>query len=212
MFTERLNQIFMTLHTTNQEIAAAAGCDRSNISRLRSGSRVPKPTGVASEHLAQGLYSWAKEHEALPMLLRLMGESKDLEEEKIPVRILTWLFADMDFPVRRHHKEFSEEAKHIGFGRRLSQCMDLCGLSSIRLSQITGVDASQISRFRNGARKPKHSSRALLGISAALLQRFSQENRMPQLAELTGLDPESLTLTEGGARVLRDWLLTEPEE
>ncbi len=214
MFTERLNQICKTLQASNIDIAACAGCDRSNISRLRNGARVPKPTGVAAERLALGLCKWAEQNNATGLLCSCIGADPETPEEQLPTKLLTWLYQDMDFPLRARHKEEDVNARFFSFGKRLGESMDLCGLSSIRLSVLTGVDASRISRFRNGTRRPKRNSQPLADIARTILLRFRQEGRTGALTALTGI-PEEMLLQEDlqpATEAFRAWLLTGETE
>ena len=209
MYTDRLNSLFQTLQATNLEIASYAGCDRSNISRLRSGSRIPKPTGVAAERVAQGLVTWAAQHDMLPVLCSCIGE-EDVPAEELPSKVLTWLYQDMDFPVRKRHKPVKIDSRFAGFGDRLSKSMDSCGISSIRLSALAGVDASQISRFRNGVRRPKSSSQPLKKIADILLERSRQEGRLNAFSKMTGISEEVLAdrTSEKASACFVSWLLT----
>lgn len=48
MFSERLNRILTLLDVTSGDFARFTGCDKSYISRMTSGARVPKKGGAGA--------------------------------------------------------------------------------------------------------------------------------------------------------------------
>ena len=68
MLTKRLNELLETLNATGAEIANKAGFDRTNISRIKSGKRVPHPDSVTADKLINGILLFAdtkNKHEKL---------------------------------------------------------------------------------------------------------------------------------------------------
>ena len=73
MFRERINRIFAMLEVTLTEFARTAGCDKSNISRIVSGGRVPKNSGAGTRRLVSAIYLCADEGDRLDALCTLIG-------------------------------------------------------------------------------------------------------------------------------------------
>ena len=61
-FTERLNKLIEDLGADTKTIAAFAGFDRSQLSRLRTGKLIPRPWSSTIEKLAAGLYLFSDNH------------------------------------------------------------------------------------------------------------------------------------------------------
>ena len=57
MFSERLNKILTLLDVTSGDFARFAGCDKSYISRMKSGARVPKNGGAGAWRIVDGICS-----------------------------------------------------------------------------------------------------------------------------------------------------------
>ena len=66
MLAQRLNEIITLLGASTSDLAGFAGCTASNISRIRSGARIPRHGGIAAERLINGLYLLADDRGQLP--------------------------------------------------------------------------------------------------------------------------------------------------
>ena len=55
MFAERFNYILRELKLQVGRLAGYAGLDRTNISRFKSGSRIPRPEGNTTSKLVHGI-------------------------------------------------------------------------------------------------------------------------------------------------------------
>ena len=153
-FAENLNRIMTELHITGSQIAKFAGFDRTNVSRLRSGARLPSAGGATAARLVQGIYLCADSRNDLPALCALTGSRPDDSAEQIQDALSAWLFGEAPGPSAR---PVSRKRKPAGnsFGERLDRSMTLAELSNIRLSRLINVDASLISRYRSGVRTPR---------------------------------------------------------
>ena len=96
MLSQRLDTLIRELGTNNSEIAACAGFDRTNISRFRSGSRLPKASSSSARRLAEGLYRYASEHDGLNTLYKLTGIEAGDSDDEIRLALITWLYEGED--------------------------------------------------------------------------------------------------------------------
>ena len=96
MFSERLDKLFDILQCTNTDIAGHAGCSPSNISRMKSGKRVPAANGRAVMNLAEGIYRYADYENMLPVLGEICG-CEDPGESSIVPAVIAWLYAENEY-------------------------------------------------------------------------------------------------------------------
>ena len=84
MFTERFNALLTEVcRTTTGEFAEITRYDRSYVSHLRNGGRIPKPGHAAAERLARAVYICAAEKNALDSLCRRIGTTSKAGDEEI---------------------------------------------------------------------------------------------------------------------------------
>jgi hypothetical protein len=68
MLSDRITALFSLLQCSNTEIARFAGCSSGNISKLKTGNRIPKPTSRSIAALAEGVCGYADYENLLPVL------------------------------------------------------------------------------------------------------------------------------------------------
>ena len=181
MFTERFRQIMTLLGASVAELAKAASCDASNISRLYSGSRVPRCGGKAATRLVRGLCLLAEQSHRTGELCTLLG----CNAEVLPQRLMFWLCEDALY--NRKKEPPVQKVLYPSFGERLSAVMELACLSDIRFAELLGLDAAYISRFRRGLRSPLANEGLVDAMCSRLLERLEKFDRFPQLCELAGI-------------------------
>ncbi|MBR3631428.1 MAG: hypothetical protein IKN55_13285 [Oscillospiraceae bacterium] len=181
MFSDQLTSLMNSLHLSSADLAKTMQCDTSNISRMCSGARVPKYGGNASMRLADGLYRAAADGADLPVLCGMIGCKETAVPEEIRHFLLTWLYEDTAIPVRT-----STEQRYRSFGERLNAVMCLTELSNVRFGQLISMDASYISRFRNGLRSPRSNPDAVSTICQVLYERICRQGRHDELEQLIG--------------------------
>ena len=203
MFAEQLNLLVSVLNANNTELARFVRCDRSNISRMRSGARVPRRAGVTTEKLVRGLCLLADDRELMSALCSCIGCPPDTAGEELHSRLTDWLFRDADETqrVRRPSKP-----SFRSFGERLSAVMEMTGLSNVRFSRLLSVDASHISRFRRGLRTPQSNPKTVEAICTVLLQRVREQGQMSQLARMMGLSAAELESDPDCLDRFQNWL------
>ena len=199
MFSERLTQLMQHLQISSAELANTMQCDTSNISRMCSGARVPKYGGTAFMRLLRGLYRCAAQKNCLPVLCEMLGCPPDTVDEEVIRYLMTWLYEGTEVPVRT-----VAEQPYRSFGERLDAVMRLTELSNVRFGKMISLDASYISRFRNGVRSPRSNPDTVSAICRILFERLCQQERLDGLERLMG---HPLPADRGAAFVaFSEWL------
>jgi len=207
MFTQRFDELFRTMEiTSNSEFAVYAGCDRSYISRIRSGSRVIMPESRAAKRLVKSIYTCAVEKEALGRVCALIECDSALSHYEIQNALAAWLFEGDGYAKRQGTGKPVDKPSYGSFATRLSDVMNLAELSNVRLARLSNVDASVISRYRRGMRSPAANSYILESICRTLMSRVKAQGRLDDLCELTGISRSMLINEEISVDVLRGWL------
>lgn len=205
MFAERVNQICALLAVKQAALSRMMGCDKSNVSRMLSGARVPKAGGVGARRLADGLYLCADESGKVAALCELIGCKKRASASEIKTQLAHWLYDGETAPTKPSTPQ-KEKTPYRAFGEKLGAAMELTELSNIRLGRLVNVDPSYISRFRNGLRSPKSNRETTDAICAVLTARARERNQTAQLAAMMNVAADALHDEEDAIARMRDWL------
>lgn len=209
MFTQRLNELFGLLGASNVEVAYFAGVDRSSISRMRNGSRIPRPTGGAAAKLINGLFLCADEKNLTDKLISAVScPVADQAPDEIRRYILLYLYEGYDDQTERERDNRKKEKKELfrSYGAKLDAAMNLAEISNVRLSRILHVDASAISRFRNGVRVPKANQQLAVDISDILFERIRERDHIAELLKLAGITADIADDKAECRERFRSWL------
>ncbi len=205
MFGEKVNRLFALLEITAADCARIAHCDKSHISRMASGARVPKNGGAAAWRLVEGIYLWAEKKERVDALCRAIGCENKSSAAGIRAQLMVWLY-DGEEPAAGRMKRPKEKAPYRAFGERLGAVMELAGVSNIRLSRALSIDPSYISRFCSGLRSPKANPKLMNDICVFLLGRLDEQGKLDRLSGLIGMSAEALSDREQALESLYVWL------
>lgn len=213
MFTERLNELLTEIfRTSTGEFSAAAGYERSYLSRLRSGNRVLRPGHSAAVRLVDTICRYAEEKGVRSDLCARIGIPEKADKETFQASLSAWLFEGMEEAAEKRKAQeiqAKERFSRSGFGNRLSKAMELADLSSLRLARALNVDASLISKYRSGLRVPRTDHPIIGEISRVLAKQICDMDRAAALAQLVG-EPLQALSPEEVARLLEIWL-REPD-
>jgi transcriptional regulator with XRE-family HTH domain len=205
MLTERLNELLKRIDATGAEIAKKVGFDRTNISRIKSGKRVPHPDSATAEKLINGIYLFSDNKNNLKKLCSVVGANPKASAKEIKQAIKEWLYEGYDYKAAENtdsrakkKREEKANASHY-FGERLNSSMLLAELSNVRLSKLVHADASLISRYRSGVRTPVSNSELANQISSVLFDRIIRSGKESELCDLmrihvSELEDETFTL------------------
>jgi len=211
IFREKISRIFTLLEITLTEFARAAGCDKSNISHIISGGRIPKNGGTGARRLVHAVYLCADEKGKLDALCALISCGDRTSADSIEERIMVWLYDGEEVAFRRAEGTDVRAGKvpYRAFGERLDAVMKLTGLSNIRLGRSLNTDPSYISRFRSGLRSPKANPKMMSDLCSLLLNRAMEKGKGEALGKLTGMPEDALSDRETAVDWLYQWLFSE---
>lgn len=205
MFGERLSEAFKAVGALPSDIAHSIGCDRSNISRMCRGVRVPKKAAASSRRLVGGICRFASEKGELPALRKLIGCEPDATDTYLRQRFMDWLYDGVDTIAAKPRKA-KRLAPYAQLGGRFNAVMELAELSNVRFGQLLNLDPSYISRFRNGQRSPESNPQMIDDICAVLLKRLTEQNKLAEFAALAEAPKGKPEDEEEAFFLLRDWL------
>ena len=200
MFSDRLNLLMIQLNASGAQIAKYAGFDRTNVSRLRSGARIPVSGGPTAEKLISGIYLFADSNNSLPVLCEITGQPLSASAEEKMAGLSDWLFGGEEKQSPRPERPKKAAACRT-FGERLDAAMSLAELSNIRLSQLINVDASLISRYRTGVRTPRANPEMTSRLANVLWNRILKNRKKAELSHMMRF-PEA----ETDEAYFLDWL------
>ncbi len=195
MLSEKMEQLSVLLKTNNKKIAEKAGCSPANFSRLRNGGRCADEESSTVCKYVKGVCSIAREKGIEDRLCELIR----CEQDEIESRLRKWLF------------EYEEDDRKISvtdpamFGKKLRLLMELAEVSNSRLSKSLNIDASYISRMRQGERVPKSDSGTVSGICSYIFYKMKEEYKTQGLTELLGLSEETDITPEN----IKEWLYSD---
>ena len=209
MLSDRIETLFTLLQCNNTDIARYAGCSSGNISKLKSGNRVPKPTSRTIAAFAEGVYRYADYEALLSVLCELCGAAESSREALIPA-LIAWLFETKDVTPPHAVTPRSKRAQMLrrqSFGEKLDRAMTVLELSNTQLAALLNIDVSLVSRYRSGIYSPHGNQRLSEKLSEVLLSRAEKYDRTSALAELCAVPAEGLD----GA-VFAEWLYGDPKD
>ena len=205
MLSDRITTLFELLSCSNTDIARYADCSPSNISRLKSGSRMPAPDSRTITKLAEGIWQYADHENMQNVLCQLTNAGSTKKEQLIPA-LITWLYDTKKMNLPKTPPPESRQQKaylRLNFGYRLDHVMKLLGLSNVQLASQLNIDASLVSRYRNGVHSPHGNPSIIKRLSEFIYVQAIQTQHDHELAQLCHL-PENELSTES----LAEWFFS----
>ncbi|MBQ8942235.1 MAG: helix-turn-helix transcriptional regulator [Firmicutes bacterium] len=206
MFKERLNTVFDIIGAKNTDIADIAGIDCSAVSRMRNGSRTPKPTSPTAKKLTDAICIYAARNGKTAKLSEAVSDGKTVSPEKLAEHLFLWLFPDCDPNDTGRKKQIYVDAPYILYGRKLNTAMSIAGITNAALCDFLHIDVSAISRFRNGTRMPKAGSKLSDEICKVLFDTIMQNNSLDLLAETIAIPNNAVSDREKCFEYFSRWL------
>ncbi|MGI6265399.1 MAG: helix-turn-helix domain-containing protein [Acutalibacteraceae bacterium] len=210
MVRDKLRALMERLDVSAADVADAAGYDRSNVSRLLTGRRIPQRDGASIRRLTSALIALANEKGLGPTLCEAIGADGGTDDERLRERLTAWLYDGMQNARRKTSAKTA--APYRDFGEKLSAAMGLAGLSNARLGKRINVDDSLVSRFRGGQRSPRSNPTTVNAICATLWRGIRERNQTEELAALMKLVPQALADEDAAVSRLREWLFDGERE
>ena len=187
MFTDRFNTLLNEIGASCVTLSSYAGFGRTNISRIKSGKRIPSPGSSTATKISHAIYLFSKENRSYTKLCKTICISPGARQTHVESKILEWLFEDDNLTAFKNSMDSDSllrKQKKDAFGERLNSSMELSDISNKRLSQLVHADPSLISRYRNGVRTPLSNPELSSQISDILFSRIISGNRLKELSIL----------------------------
>ena len=190
-YSEKLKVLLKGTKLKKSEVAEFLGIDRTYLSHIISGRRLPRENSAIAFRISEGIYELYNDRKELDLLKNITG-TDDMDS---PEYLRNWLF-DHEATVNRNISENIGNSASMPFNKRFDLAMQLAGMSNIKLSKLVNVDASLISRYRSGGRTPRSNSDIIVRIGEALWQNIIKNQAVSKLLSYTGSDSENATEEE----------------
>ena len=192
MLKEKVNVLFDILDASVGVIAEYANTDITNISRIKSGARNYKANSKTVEKLLDGVLDYSEnagKTEVLDALISSRGYNRRED-------LRSWLFSG--------NVQKEQENRLAAFPDKLNAVIKIAGISNNKLARLTNIDASYVSRIRNGIRMPSASSAIYEVLSRVLYDEIEKGGKLEELKRLIrGINPE---VNENLYAVYNKWL------
>ena len=207
MFSEKINTLMTLTGASAADLAALAGFDRSNISRLRSGKRVPSPDSSTVAKLIEGIYLFSDSRNDLKALCSLTGANENDPADTIRQSIREYLYDGCDLSAVKNTGSAAKVSSYNTFRERFNTSMELSGLSNIRLSRLIHSDPSLISRYRTGVRTPASNPELSRQLGEVLYERIIKKGREEELSRIM-----KIPVSELDDDVFISWLFNRQDD
>lgn len=144
-FNSRFSRLLTLIDLKTNEFADRMGCDRTYISRIRSGNRKLKRGSKASEKFILGLYDAAAEKGKLHLIAQAIGTDNT---DELAIKLNSWLFAGEVVTIDANKNIFARSSNNTLFSERFSYLLSVTGISNIKLARAVHVDSSLVSRWK----------------------------------------------------------------
>ena len=181
-FKDTLNDYINMIGCTARELSETSGISPAAISRYRSGERIPAPGSGHFDKLVSGIVRLAALQPELTLTEETVRESF--------MESVADIFTDMD--KLRHN---------------FNTLLAVFSVSISELSKALNYDPSYLSRIRSGKRQPADPGEFSRKISGYFARRFSTDNDIHLISELTGANISALSTETERNTILIRWLL-----
>ena len=206
MLSDRITLLMSSINAETADIAELAGFDRSNISRMKSGARVPKKNGRCMDRFVEAMIDFAENCGKCETLCSVISYEGEFSRSELHSYLLEWLYGEPILP-KLKEKHHDPEAKRC-FGKKLDTLMDILEISNVKLSKAVNIDPSYLSRMRTGKCLPNERSKVLERICNVLISRVADKGKMSDLSEAVNIPAEFLS---SEPRLLMEWMLSSKE-
>lgn len=194
-FGEKLNAVISVLGASNAELSRSAAIDASLICRFKKGTKIPSKNSVQFLKLIDGVCKLAHSKNKCDDLLKLCGCNSSETATPLNQAIINWLCLPdrINSSTNNQKKSINKRSRDMYFfGEKLSSLMNLLDISNVRLARSLNVDASLISRYRNGIRTPNTEGELLCKICKYFVNRAVSLDQQSALARMVGCGTETI--------------------
>ena len=187
MLSERLNKLIDELDTKKTYIASYANINRTVISHIASGKRIPPRDSSSVKKTVDGIYRYAYDNNKLSVIAEIIDVDSNVSESDFKEAIINYLYEDM--PVNDID---SRKNRFSDISDKLNLTLTLLDMTNKELSERLHTDASHISRFRTGARSIKTSSAFATRLSTCLWNCINQNQETESISIISGIPKDRL--------------------
>lgn len=177
-FGEQLNEYMIQVGCMAKDLAAASGVAESQLSRWRSGERIPNAD--QAPRLAAGLDALARERGVA------------LDEETVKEALAAALYV--------------ETPDYDRIIRNFDALLDALDIRASELARAMNYDSSYLSRIRTGQRRPADIETFVQAVCRFAVRKADSEENRAAVAAMTGTDAETLRDPEVMLRALTEWM------
>lgn len=207
MLSQKISRLMELVGAKNSDIAINADFDQSNISRLRSGARIPEKRSTSINKFANGLIIFSKQIGKIEILCNAIGCDSIISHDEIKDNLLEWLYNNLK-PLPEMLDTTNLDAGKL-FGERLNVIMEVAEISNASLSKSANIDPSYLSRMRNGSRLPNEKSKILNILCEILIKQIIKKNKVSTVEDITGISSEFIKVDH--TSFLIKWMLNPPK-
>ncbi len=171
LFYEKVGLLLKELNVPRTVLARASGLDASLISRFLNGERVPSRFSPQLDKLSMGVSALALQHGSHHRVAALCGVPEYTDVSTLSDGITAWInMADSGLRPKRAHKlqqampRPTQKKAGGALAEKLDTLMRAVEVTNTQLARYLNVDASLISRFRTGVRRPDANERIVSNI------------------------------------------------
>lgn len=185
MLSDRLNTLINELQTNKSIIASYANINRTGISHIASGKRIPPKDSPSVTKIVDGIYKYALDNDKLSSLVTIVDIDNNASEKETKEAILNYLYRDMSKKYTVNKKSGSSIISD-----KINLVMTLLNMPNKELSNKLHTDPSQISRYRNGTRSINTSSAFATHLINCLWNEIIDHKETDSISSISGI-PES---------------------
>ena len=201
MLSEKLSLLIKNLSVRKTDLAALSGVNRTSLSHIISGKRIPNMYSDAMQKTIAGIYKYAFDNDKLDIISEAIDIDMPDDEEEIKEIIATWLYEDMSV---KYFINRSEKNSYI-LSFKINFLMETLDISNIEMSQRLHIDPTLISRYRNAKRDINLTSTYSADIIGDIYRRIELSDDAPYISRISGINIDELSLD-----TFTEWL-TNPD-
>jgi len=206
-FSKRLDIIIETIKCSNADLAKISGIDPSLISRYRNATRIPAAMSKQFILLCNGIAIYTVNNNLWNELVNICK----LTEANSPSDSIRQFLQTTD-----NHNNTNDNilpnTPPMLFGDKLTRLMNLLDISNMKLAKALNLDASLISRIKNGKRVPKKKSDFTKDLSHYFYKVIETKGISEEKKIFLGVCPDFTTFEQDKfSEYFLDWLYSSDE-